>query len=514
MANSKSLLQNSEAEVSTKDNEITGKEREYRDFIWRQEHLLDWSYADLEEKNLEIKKSRGKGISNESFKEKFLEYLKKEKGIKAVTVCFSDLEGSFHALDYDKKHLISSEDNLTFDGSSIKGFTVQRESDLRLKLDWSSYRWLPSDIFGPGKVMLFANVCNQDGSLYISDFRARLFKYCDELFEKGITVNIAPEVEGFLFKGLKAEQNFDEKIGFELATLSGYFSSLPQDTLRLFIDKFAEAQRALGFENEKDHPEVAPAQFELNYKYCGALDASDQIQLYKLLARQVANYKGLTASFLPKPIQGLNGSGMHTNISLSKDKKNMFFDKNGENNLSDFCQKFITGILYYANDLCLIMNPSVNAYRRLDPHFEAPNEIRVSAVDRGAMVRIPIGNEKSARIEVRTVAPDANPYLCVYSLLKAGFKGVEATEAEFKKMEKSLYSEDCKKLPGDIYQALDYFKNSKFMVEIMGERSHKRFAELKEAAAERCPRALGTRIKSGEVLYHHEVTNQLLWSWF
>ena len=306
---------------------------------------------------------------------------------------FSDLEGRLHALDYDKKFIIGSEDNLTFDGSSIRGFTAQKESDLRLQVDWTTFRWLPADLFGAGKVLVFANVCDKDGGLFSADFRAQLMSLTEELREKeNIVVNVAPEIEGFLFKGEKAEQVFDEKIGFELATMSGYFSSLPQDTLRLFIDKFAEAKRALAFQNEKDHPEVAPAQFELNFRYSVALDTADQIQIYKLLARQVAKSMGFTASFLPKPIQGLNGSGMHTNISLAQDGKNIFYDKSGENNMSDIARRFITGVLYYAKDLCLLTSSSVNAYRRLDPAFEAPNEIKVTATDRGSMVRIPIGN--------------------------------------------------------------------------------------------------------------------------
>lgn len=493
--------------VKPRTNEITPRERDYGD-IWTkgQAHLLDLSYIELEERNLEVKEERLKGATSGSMREKFMDYLRQENGIRAVTVCFTDLEGRLQTLDYDKKFLIDAEENLTFDGSSIKGFTPQNESDLRLKVDWTSFRWVPSDLFGVGKVLLFANVCDKDGSLYVSDFRSKLYELCSELMEKkGIVVNVAPEVEGFLFKGAKAEQVFDEKVGFELATMSGYFSSLPHDVLRIFIDKFAGVQRAFGFQNEKDHPEVAPAQFELSYRYSVALDAADQIQLYKLLARQVATSMDLTASFLPKPVQSLNGSGMHTNISLSKDGVNMFYDANGENNLSEGAHKFINGVLSHAKDLCLIMNPSVNSYRRLDPAYEAPNEIKVSSIDRGSMVRIPIGNEKSARVEVRTVAPDANPYLCIYSILKAGLKGMETD---------SGLSGEVEKLPSEIYPAIDCFEKSEFVEEIMGKRSQEKYASLKKRAADRCPRSLGSKIKSCEVLYHHEVTNQLLWSDF
>ena len=156
--------------------------------------------------------------------------------------------------------------------------------------------------------------------------------------------------------------------------------------------------------------------------------------------------------------------------------------------MSENTYKFITGILYHGYDLCMVMNPSVNAYRRLDPHFEAPNEIKVSSTDRGSMVRIPIGNEKSARIEVRTVAPDVNPYLCFYALVKAGLDGMEADEAELKKMEKWAFEGETKKLPGDIYDALEYFEASKFMADVMNKDNHTKYAQLKRAAAGRSPK--------------------------
>lgn len=479
-----------------------------------QSHFLNVSYPELEEKNLSAKKERFSGKDSEYFEKKYLKYLESDKGIKAVTVCFTDMEGKLQLLDYDKKFLIGAHDNLTFDGSSIKGFTAQSESDLRLRVDWSSFRWLPADIFGSGKVLVFGHVCDKDGSLYDGDYRSTLMKLSDSLKKtEGIVVNVAPEVEGFLFKGIDAEQNFDERRGFELATMSGYFNCLPQDILRLFIDKFAEAQRALGFENEKDHPEVAPAQFELNFKYSTALDMADQIQIYKLLARQIAKTMGLTASFLPKPVAGLNGSGMHTNISLSKNDINLFYSSSDKAKLSEAAYNFAAGVLYYANDICLVMNSSVNSYRRLDPHFEAPNEIKMSAVDRGSMVRLPIGNEKSARLEIRTVAPDANPYMTIYAILKAGLKGMNAYGDELKKYQ-AVFLGPIKKLPGEIHTAIENFDRSEFMEEIMGEKNHRKFLEIKRIVADRCPKALGRKLKAEEVLYHHEVTNQMLWADF
>src|SRR5205807_1303527 len=186
------------------------------------------------------------------------------------------------------------------------------------------------------------------------------------LKKKGVTAYASAEVEGFLIDGVNAEQNFDEKLGFKLISLGGYFHSLPLDTLRRFIDACAEAQRAMGFKNEKDHPEVAPSQFEMNFSYADVVRASDNIQLYKLIARQVARSMGMTATFLPKPFMGINGSGMHTNFSLSKGGKNIFYDAKGDEGLSKIAWDFVWKLLNHAPEICLIFNSSVNAYRRLD----------------------------------------------------------------------------------------------------------------------------------------------------
>lgn len=473
-------------------------------------NFLEIPYDQLEEMNLEAKSKVEKRTPEGDLRDYYLRYLHEEKRLKAVTVCFTDIEGRFHMLDYDKKFLLQSYDNLTFDGSSIRGFSVVRESDLRLAIDWGSFRWLPSDIFGPGKVIVFGLIKDRDGTSYSSDMRSRLKEYCERIYKSdGLSANVSVEAEGFLFEGLNAEQRYNSREGFKLVSSGGYFNSLPKDPLKLFIDSFAEAQRALGFENEKDHPEVAPSQFELNYKYCDALLAADQLQLYKLVARQVAANMGLTACFLPKPIAGINGSGMHCNLSLSKKEQNIFWDPQGEDRLSKKAWDFVDRLLNNANDICLILNSSVNAYRRLDPHFEAPNQIKSSAVDRTSMVRIPLGNEKSARIEVRTVAPDANPYLSFLTILQTGLEGpmTETITSEARRTRTRF-------LPGNIYDAARFFKGSTFITEMLGEDNKEKFVDRKLLSADRCPRELGTIVKTSEILFHHEVTNQHLWALF
>src|SRR5690242_6911684 len=424
--------------------------------------FLSLSYAELEELNLEAKKARQNRTPVGQIQEERLKYLTDEKRIKAVTVLFSDLEGRLHMLDYDKKFLIKSWDNLTFDGSSIRGFTAQRESDLRLAMDWPSFYWGPADVFGSGKVLVFGHVIDKDGSPYAGDIRGVLKGYAGQLHEKkGYTLNAANEIGGFLFKGENAERRYHGTGKFEYVNTGGYYHSLPGDPLRTFIDTTAEVQRAMGFQNEKDHPEVAPSQFEINYGYGEVVAAADQIQLYKLICREVATKLGMTASFLPKPVVGVNGSGMHTNVSVSKGGKNLFWDPKGEEKLSEFGWEFVDRIITHGNDVCLVFNSSVNAYRSLDPHFEAPNQLNASATNRGAMVRIPIGNERSMRTEVRAVAPDANPYMVMYSIFKTGLEGETAKVKNLRSAQRFL--------PDNIYTALENFENAEWTTTLFGK---------------------------------------------
>jgi len=214
----------------------------------------------------------------------------------------------------------------------------------------------------------------------------------------------------------------------------------------------------------------------------------------------------LTASFLPKPVVGVNGSGMHTNVSVSREKKNLFWDANGEEKLSEFGWDFVDRILSHGKDVCLLLNSSVNAYRRLDPHFEAPNQIKASPVDRGSMIRIPIGNEKSSRVEVRSVAPDANPYMVMLGVFRTGLEGKKSELENLRQAERYL--------PDNIYDALTDFESAEWIGELLGCEVKQRYADLKRAAADRCARELGTFVKAPEVQYHHEIYNQYLWNYF
>lgn len=474
-------------------------------FMATKKSFSDLSYDDLASLNLGIKQERLDHITQEQAQKKRFKFLQEYPEIKAVTIAFTDLEGKLHTLDYDTQFLIKNHDALSFDGSSVRGFSQQSESDLRLCVDWSAFYILPADIFGHGKVLVFCEIYTRDGKPYVADMRSQLNLYTKKLYAKDKTIlHAANEIEGFLFEGQNAEKEYTHTHSFTPVARGGYYQTLQSDALQQFITNCADAQRALGFEPEKNHPEVAPGQFEINYSYTEILISADQVQLYKYVCRTLAHQMGMTASFLPKPMMGVNGSGMHTNLSINKNNKNIFYDKKGKDGLSAAGWNFLTNILHHAKELCLLLNPSVNAYRRLDPHFEAPNQIKVSPNDRGSMIRIPWGNENSTRIEVRSVGPDVNPYMLMFALTKIG---LEAKETKIKLPTESY-------LPDNIYDAIIYCKESDMITTLLGKEVKANFITLKTIQAERSPKALGTRVKSSEIKFHHEVTTQELWNKF
>lgn len=476
--------------------------------IWKSDLFLEIPYDVLEEMNLEAKKRYLNHEDEKTVKEYYLKYLEEEKRIKAVTLCFCNIEWQLHMLDYDKKFFLKSYENLTFDWSSVRWFSSLEQSDLRLSADFYSFRWLPSDLFWPWKVLMFACVKDLDGKSYPTDTRWLLKEKLSELYLKEeFQFNVATELEWFLVKWVNSEQKFDERVWFELVSEWWYFNALPDSELKKFIDKAAEAQRALWFENEKDHPEVAPSQFELNYSYTDWLLSCDQILLYKLICKQVAYKMWATATFLPKPISWINGSWMHLNLSFSKKWKSIFYEKAWENNLSSFAMDFSKRILNHAPEICLFLNSSVNAYRRLDPAFEAPNQIKMSPTDRSSMIRIPAWNEKSARIEIRSVAPDSNPYLVAYSVLKTGLEWEILVMDEEKRFRTRF-------LPWTLSDAIKLYKSSDFITKIVWEELKNKYLDYKLMVADRAPKELWKKVKNSEILYHHEVTNQVLWNNF
>ena len=375
-------------------------------------------------------------------------------------------------------------------------------------MDWSAFYWAPADFFGPGKGAGIRRRHRQGRQPLRrrhprrpEDLRAK-----DIYRREGLTLNAANEIEGFLFKGVDAERRYHETGKFEYVNTGGYYHSLPGDPLRLFIDTAAEVQRAMGFQNEKDHPEVAPSQFEINYGYAEVVAAADQIQLYKLICRQVATKMGLTASFLPKPVVGVNGSGMHTNVSVTKDGKNLFWDpKAGEDQPVRLA----------------VRRPDPDARQRHLPAAECQRQcvspprpaLRSAEPDQGFGDRSRLDGPHPDR--QRTQRPRRGP------LGGAGCQPVHGAvlglqdrprRQVFAKIENLARERATCRTTSTMRSRT--FNKSEWTTKLLGEDVKGRYADLKKASADRCARLLGTIVKAPEVQYHHEVYNQYLWNQF
>ena len=441
-----------------------------------------------------------------------MKYLTDEKRIKAVTVCFTDLEGRLHMLDYDKKFLLKSADNLTFDGSSIRGFSQQAESDLRLAIDWPAFYWLPSDIFGAGKVLVFGEVAGaRRQPLPRRHARPAEGVRASSCAKKDRTV-ATPRTRSRVScsRAVTPSGATTRPARSSSSRTGGYYHSLPGDTLRQFIDTAAEVQRAMGFGNEKDHPEVAPSQFEMNYSYTEVTIAADQIQLYKLLAARSRRASIDRVASCRSRSPASTATACTPTCRSRARARTSSATRRGRTACSTLGWDFVERILANANDICLVLNASVNAYRRLDPHFEAPNQIKASADDRGSMVRIPIAQRAVARgsRSVRSRRTRTRTWRSTRSC-GPGSKGRLAAEENDGKRSRTRF------LPDNIYDAAPPLQVGKFVgEELLGEEVHAKYADLKLASADRCPKALGTQVKRAEIMYHHEVTNQYLWSQF
>ena len=353
--------------------------------------------------NLGAKHQRSDRVAPDKLQEQRLKYLTDEKHIKAVTVMFSDLEGRLHMLDYDKKFLLKSYDNLTFDGSSIRGFSQQRESDLRLALDWSAFYWAPADIFGAGKVLVFGDVLGRDGSPYGADIRGTLKKLSREAFEKdGYTLNAANEIEGFVFQGLDAERRFHQTGTFEYVNTGAI-------TIRFRATRYARSSirspkcsARWASRTRKITPKSRPRSSKSIIATAKSSPPATTIQLYKLdLPPSRHASLGMTASFSAQASPRRQWQ-RHAHQRLGEQEAERTCSGIAKVARSSSAASFAWQVRRShphrtATDICLMLNSSVNAYRRLDPHFEAPNQLKASAIDRGSMVRIPIGKRAQHR---------------------------------------------------------------------------------------------------------------------
>jgi glutamine synthetase len=374
---------------------------------------------------------------------------------------------------------------MTFDGSSIEGFVRIEESDMKLHPDldtWVIFPWTS----GKGKVArLICDIYNPDGAPFEGDPRGILKRTLQHMRDMGFTdFNIGPEPEFFLFK-------MDEKgePTLELNDKGGYFDLAPTDLGENCRRDIVLELEEMGFEIEASHHEVAPGQHEIDFEYSDAVTTCDNIQTFKLVVKTIARQHGLHATFMPKPLYGVNGSGMHANMSLfSGEKKNAFYEENSELGLSDTTMQFIAGIMKHAQSFTAITNPLVNSYKRLVPGYEAPSYIAWSLQNRSPLIRIPAARGLSTRVEIRSVDPSANPYLAMTVLLASGLDGIKEKLAPPEPVGRNIYvmddeeleKEGIKQLPATLKEALENLKGDPVLLDALGTHAAEHFIEAKE----------------------------------
>lgn len=409
----------------------------------------------------------------------------KEQEVNFIRLQFTDILGTIKNVEIPVSQLEKALDNkMMFDGSSIEGFVRIEESDMYLVPDlntWVVFPW----ITGKGKVArLICDVNKADGSPFPGDPRSNLKRVLKEMEELGFTdFNLGPEPEFFLFK---LDEHGEPTL--ELNDAGGYFDLAPMDLGENCRRDIVLELEEMGFEIEASHHEVAPGQHEIDFKYADAVTACDNIQTFKLVVKTIARKHGLHATFMPKPLFGVNGSGMHMNVSLFKGKENAFFDEAGDLKLSETAYQFMAGILKHVQGFTAITNPTVNSYKRLVPGYEAPCYVAWSAQNRSPLIRIPSSRGVSTRVEVRSVDPAANPYLAMAVILKAGLDGVKNKLTPPKAVDRNIYvmnkeerlANGVEDLPANLHLALEELEKNSTIREALGEHIYANFVDSKE----------------------------------
>jgi glutamine synthetase len=369
-----------------------------------------------------------------------------------------------------------------FDGSSVEGFVRIEESDMYLYPDYDTFSifpWRPQQ----GKVArLICDVYTPDGKPFMGDPRNVLKKVCAEAKEMGYTFDVGPECEFFLY-----HTDDDGRPTTLTHEQAGYFDLGPTDLGENVRRDMVLTLEDMGFEIEASHHEVAPAQHEIDFKYDEALVAADNIMTFKLTVKTIAKRHGLYATFMPKPKQGINGSGMHINMSLAKKGKNIFADKKDPLGLSEDAYHFIAGLMEHCNGMAAITNPLVNSYKRLVPGYEAPVYIAWSATNRSPLIRIPATQGEGTRVELRNPDPAANPYLVMAACLAAGLDGIRRKLPVAKSVDCNIFEmtdnqrrrAGIKTLPENLYDAVMCMKKDKVICDALGEHVVSKYAEAK-----------------------------------
>ncbi|MFV1950107.1 MAG: type I glutamate--ammonia ligase [Anaerolineales bacterium] len=418
----------------------------------------------------------------------------KEDDVKFISLQFSDVTGSVKSVDITPERLVTAlEDGVWFDGSSVEGFARVQESDMRLVLDPETYAVLPWSPEEFRRARIFCDIYNPDGNAFEGDPRGVLKQMLKKIDQKGWVFNVGPEPEFFLFK-----RNGAEDIHPVPYDVGGYFDFSARDQATLVRNELMYALNEMGLEVEMGHHEVARGQHEIDFRYGEALRAADNVITMKYTVKAIAAKYDLIASFMPKPMFGVNGSGMHTHQSIfSKEGENLFFDGNDENHLSEMAYHFLAGQLKHARGMSAVLAPTANSYKRLVPGYEAPVYIGWAQINRSALIRLPrytTGRNKSVRLELRCPDPSANPYLAFAAMLAAGLEGIDKkivcpdplnnlniwNLSEEERKEKNIES-----LPGSLAEAMNEFEADEVIKKALGSTicgvfSRAKWAEVEE----------------------------------
>jgi glutamine synthetase len=436
-----------------------------------------------------LKQHKGVMLMARYTKEDILQ-ISKEQNVKFIRLQFTDIFGTIKSVSITVEHLQKAlENKCMFDGSSIEGFVRIEESDMYLSPDPNTFAILPWGL-AEGKVArLICDVLNPDGTSFEGDPRFILKKAISKAKAMGYdTFNVGPECEFFLF-----QTDANGNITTQTHDNAGYFDLGPVDLGENARRDMCVALEELGFEVEASHHENAPGQHEIDFKYSDALTVADGILTFKFIVKSIAMRHGLHATFMPKPIAGVSGSGMHINTSLFRNGQNIFYDQKDPLQLSQEAYWFMGGLMKYIKDISAITNPIVNSYKRLLPGFEAPVNIAWSPKNRSPLIRIPAARDSSTRLELRSPDPSCNPYLAIAAILTAGLEGIKNKMQPPPPMDTNIYSmtkeqrreNNIDSLPTSLKEAIFEMENSSLAKDILGEHIYYKYIEAKKVEWEK-----------------------------
>jgi glutamine synthetase len=415
-------------------------------------------------------------------KEQILERTERE-GIKFMRLQFTDILGTIKNVEIpDRQFEDALEGRIMFDGSSIEGFVRIEESDMYLRPDLSTFRVFPwASPTGEKVARIICDIYAPDGTPFAGCPRTTLKRVIARAAAKSYTLNAGPEAEFFLFQtrnGVPTTETHDS---------ASYFDLSPVDMGENVRREIVLALEAMGFHVEAAHHEVAPGQHEIDFRYDDVLTTADNVSTFRFVVKNVAIRNGLHATFMPKPIYGINGSGMHTHMSLFSNGANIFHDAQADYGLSRICLNYIAGLLRHAKGFCAITNPLVNSYKRLVPGYEAPTAISWSEKNRSPLIRVPAARGTATRVELRMPDPACNPYLAFAVIMRAGLAGIEQQLDPGPPINKNIYTMSHRErrhlrideLPGNLSEALDELEKDDLVRETLGDHIFEHFVEAK-----------------------------------